>query len=285
VTFIITNSNTASAGGINLESGLVTVTIGGTNAADFVKVSTTCGPSLQPGQTCLYVVSFKPSAPGLRTATITVTSANGGNVGTNMEGIGLAPIEMQPCGYSESPTAGNSPRRCVTWPDGRCPLAASVAKLACISKLATGTHDSSDRTGLDFGQVSLGANCNPMNVKWFLVTVNSSTAADFMNLITATLTDAATPSNFRIANAGNTDDCNNPTRTCPRTEQCWISVEFMPQGTATGAKTATIAATGGSSGSASQNLTGTATGPLTIKPSAADFGTVVVNEAGTTQLP
>ena len=164
-------------------------------------------------------------------------------------------------------------------------VAASAAKMACINKLATSTDDATDRTGLAYGQVSLGANCNPMNVKWFLVTVNSSTSADFLNLITATITDAATPSNFRIARSGNTDDCNNTTKDVSKGPmQCWISVEFMPQGTATGAKTATIAASGGSSGSASQSLTGTATGPLTIKPSAAEFGTVVVNEAGTTAV-
>ena len=283
VTFTITNTNVASAGGINLESGPVTVTIGGTNAADFVKVSTTCGPSLQPGQTCLYIVSFKPSAPGLRTATISVTSTNGGNVGTNMEGIGLAPVQMQPCGYSESPTAGIAPAG-IALAAGDA-LTSDVAKLACISKLATGSTDSSDRTGLDFGQVSLGANCNPMNVKWYLVTVNSSTAADFMNLITATLTDAATPSNFRIANAGGVDMCNNQNKDVSKgPQQCWISVEFMPQGTATGAKTATVTATGASSGTASAALTGTATGPLTIKPATNDFGTVVVNEAATTTV-
>jgi len=269
VTFIIHNTNTATAQGVNLESGVVTVTIGGTNAADFVKVSTTCGPSLQPNQTCLYVVSFKPSAPGLRVATISVASANGGNAGTNMEGIGLPPISIQPCGYSA--TAARNPLY------GTSPTNAS-----CIKALADTTSilNKNDRTGLNFGQVSLGANCDPLNVKWFLVTINSSTAADNMNLITATLTDPQTPANFRISNASNTDECNNTNVDVSQgPATCWISVQFMPQGTAKEAKTAAVGAVGGSSGSASLNLTGASTGPLTITPSTANFGTVVVNEA------
>jgi len=271
VTYIIQNSNTATAGGINLESGLVTVTISGTNASDFVKVSTTCGPSLQPSQTCMYVVSFKPSAPGLRTAVISASSTNGGNVGGNMDGIGLPPISIQPCGYSATHTN----------PLGLAPNTATAAE--CVAQLAStsnGNLNKNDRTGLDFGQVSLGANCDPLNVKWFLVTVNSTTSADFRNVITATLTDPQTPANFRIANASNTEQCNN---TNPIVDQgpatCWISVEFLPQGTAKEAKTSSLAATGAGGGSASVNLTGTSAGPLTIQPSSQDFGTVVVNEA------
>ncbi len=117
-------------------------------------MSTTCGPSLQPGQTCIYIVSFKPSAPGLRTATISVSTDNGGNVGTNMEGIGLPPISIQPCGYSGS--AGEPPT--------------TKADAACVAALAStsgGNLNKNDSYGLDFGQVSLGANCDPTNVKWY----------------------------------------------------------------------------------------------------------------------
>ena len=274
VTYIIQNSNTATAGGINLESGLVTVTISGTNASDFVKVSTTCGPSLQPSQTCMYVVSFRPSAPGLRTAVISASSTNGGNVGGNMDGIGLPPISIQPCGYSS--TAGQNPLLA----DSHAVGYTAAACVAALASTSNGNLNKNDRTGLDFGQVSLGANCDPLNVKWFLVTVNSTTSADFRNVITATLTDPQTPANFRIANASNTEQCNN---TNPIVDQgpatCWISVEFLPQGTAKEAKTSSLAATGAGGGSAGVNLTGTSTGPLTIQPSSQDFGTVVVNEA------
>jgi hypothetical protein len=267
VTFTITNTNTASLGGINLESGAITVTIGGTNAGDFLKASTNCGPSLAPGQTCLYKVSFKPTASGARTSTISVTSTNGGNVATNMTAFGLPAIEMQPCGYSS--TLGGAPES----------LGPS-AKTNCIDDLKEDAINSSDRTGLAFGQVSLGANCNPLNVKWYLVTINSSTAADFRNLITAVLTDPSTPSNFRIANVGGVDQCNNTNVDVGNgPAQCWISVQFMPQGTAMDDKTASITANGASGGTASLNLTGKATGPLTINPSPQEFGTVVVNEA------
>ena len=136
VTFTIANSNTASNGGINLESGAVTCDHRRRpTLADFAMVSTTCGPSLQPGQTCIYIVSFKPTTPGLRTATISVSTANGGNVGTNIEGIGLAPIEIQPCGYAESTSAGIPPTD-ATLAAGDA-TASDAAKLNCIKKLAT----------------------------------------------------------------------------------------------------------------------------------------------------
>jgi hypothetical protein len=120
-----------------------------------------------------------------------------------------------------------------------------------------------------------------MNVKWFSATINSSTAADHMNLITSILTDASTPPNFRIL----TDGCNNTNEDVSHAAvHCWISVQFRPQGTAQDAKTATVQASGASGGLASLPVTGTATGPLTIKSSTNDFGTVVVNEAAATTV-
>ena len=73
----------------SMETGQVTVSIGGANASDFVIAVGDCGPSLQPTQSCTFTVSFKPTASGLRKATITVTSTNGGNAVTNIEAIAL----------------------------------------------------------------------------------------------------------------------------------------------------------------------------------------------------
>ena len=221
------------------------------------------------------MVSFKPTTPGLRTATIAASSTNGGNVGANLSGLGLPPISIQPCGYSG--VAGQNPLLSL---DHAAPAYTAAECVTALASTSNGNLNKNDRTGLAFGQVSLGANCDPLNVKWFLVTVNSTTSADFRNVITATLTDPQTPANFRIANASNTEQCNN---TNPIVDQgpatCWISVEFLPQGTAKEAKTSSLAATGAGGGSASVNLTGTSAGPLTIQPSSQDFGTVVVNEA------
>ena len=79
----------AMPGGVSLETGPVTVSLGGTDASDFVIAVGNCGPSLVPTQSCTFTVSFKPTAPGLRKATIMVTSTNGGNVGATIEAIAL----------------------------------------------------------------------------------------------------------------------------------------------------------------------------------------------------
>jgi hypothetical protein len=84
VTYVAT-----SIGGSSIPTGDVTVSLGGANASDFVIATSACGPSLVPNQSCTFTVSFKPTAVGLRKATITATSTNGGNVSTAIEAIGL----------------------------------------------------------------------------------------------------------------------------------------------------------------------------------------------------
>jgi hypothetical protein len=236
----------------------------------------------QPAQTCVFTVSFTPSASGARTASISVVSDNGGNVGTNISAFGLPPVELTACGFSESSTAGTPPAYAPPRPIASLSSLATTSTGVALLRSPTYTDiDSDDRTGLDFGQVSIGADCNPMNVKWFRATINSSTAADHMNLITSILTDPSTPANFRIL----TDTCNNTNEDVSKAAvHCWISVQFRPQGTVQNAKTATVQASGASGGLASLPVTGTATGPLTIHSATNDFGTVVVNEAAATTV-
>ena len=80
VAFTVTYVVPDSYGGSSLETGPVTVSIGGDGASDFVIAARDCGPSMQPTQSCTFKVSFKPTASGGRKAIITVTSTNGGNV-------------------------------------------------------------------------------------------------------------------------------------------------------------------------------------------------------------
>jgi len=49
------------------------ITLGGTNSADFQLTSNTCGASLGVGASCTMTLTFKPSALGKRSASLTVT--------------------------------------------------------------------------------------------------------------------------------------------------------------------------------------------------------------------
>ena len=71
-TVTLTNSGTAS---MNITS----VAVGGANAADFVKGTSTCGTTLAAGASCTTPVSFKPAAAGARSGTLVVTDSAAGS--------------------------------------------------------------------------------------------------------------------------------------------------------------------------------------------------------------
>jgi hypothetical protein len=78
--------------------------VGGTDAADFVKTGDDCsGASLRRAQTCHVLLRFKPSALGARSATLTLTDngKNGGQV-LALTGNGVAAPESVP-----GPTGAN----------------------------------------------------------------------------------------------------------------------------------------------------------------------------------
>jgi hypothetical protein len=54
------------------------IAVTGVNAADFTQTNT-CAPSLAAGASCTFSVTFKPSAPGARSATITLTDDDAGS--------------------------------------------------------------------------------------------------------------------------------------------------------------------------------------------------------------
>lgn len=66
-TIVISNT-----GGAALNS--LALTLAGNNPKDFA-FTTTCGATLQPGSTCLAVVTFKPTATSSRRATLSITDA------------------------------------------------------------------------------------------------------------------------------------------------------------------------------------------------------------------
>ena len=84
-THVITLTNTGD------QLVLITkVSIGGLNAPDFTQTAT-CLVSLKPGGTCSISVTFTPTAPGLRQATLTVTdNAPSGSQSVPLTGTGVA---------------------------------------------------------------------------------------------------------------------------------------------------------------------------------------------------
>ncbi len=90
----ITLSNTGTAA-----LTIASVAISGANAGDFSQTNT-CGTSVAAGGSCAITVTFKPTATGTRTGTITVTDNTGGVTGstqlTTLTGTAVAPVASVP---------------------------------------------------------------------------------------------------------------------------------------------------------------------------------------------
>ena len=77
--FVVTNT-----GGVM--SGVPTVAVAGTNAADFVKSSDGCTAALPPSGTCSFSIGFTPAAATMESATVTVTGMNTTPASVNAHG-------------------------------------------------------------------------------------------------------------------------------------------------------------------------------------------------------
>src|SRR5208282_4529458 len=62
----------------NLTLSIASLAVTGTNPGDFPE-TTTCGSSLAAGGSCTISVTFTPTAPGSRTATLTVSDSAAGS--------------------------------------------------------------------------------------------------------------------------------------------------------------------------------------------------------------
>jgi FG-GAP-like repeat/Abnormal spindle-like microcephaly-assoc'd, ASPM-SPD-2-Hydin/FG-GAP repeat len=87
----VTLSNATGTAPLSITS----IVIGGTNAGDFSQTNT-CGTSVVAGGSCSITVSFKPTATGLRSATLTLTDDNnavsGSTQNVSLSGTGTAPV-------------------------------------------------------------------------------------------------------------------------------------------------------------------------------------------------
>lgn len=88
VTITVKNGNPAGTPALGISS----VTVSGTNAADFVKTGGTCATSLAPAASCTVILKATPAAIGNRTATLNVaTTLPGGPVTSALNVSASAP--------------------------------------------------------------------------------------------------------------------------------------------------------------------------------------------------
>jgi hypothetical protein len=85
-------------------SGPVTMALGGSQQTQFSLVGGTCMtmPKLALNDTCTSIVRFAPTAPGLKSATLTAKATPGGPGVANLQGTGLTPAQLAiaPNGYT-----------------------------------------------------------------------------------------------------------------------------------------------------------------------------------------
>lgn len=239
------------------DSGAITFTLSGANAADFAVGETNCSVSLVPGASCTVKVTSTPSVVGARAAVLTVAGAKGGVFPVQLASAGVPVLGVYAC----------------TGAGGAC----STVSLA--------------DSDYSFGQAAL--NTQTPVVKSFRVIARGpvAAAAPFpSSTISVTMVDpAASGSNFAYPGALLVNPCNGGTVTVSGDSHpnvpaaspangtwiwdatavgyyCDFQVQFMPQGTVKGAKTATLSATGSATngGADTKTITGDATGPLTI---------------------
>jgi hypothetical protein len=269
VTFTVTNQETSG-----IDTGTITIEPTGAAAGDFVISSNNCPVTLNPGDACMVTVDFTPTAAGLRSATLQVTTVKGGNASASLNGLGLPFIEILPCSNMDGTIVGGDPNN-PQFPPSDPALYGTCTPL-----------DSSG--GTKFGQVPLNV-LDPSNIpnqeKAFVVRVRGSNSTKHTNKLTVGLTTPTSAADFSVSTTTtNTTPCTDATMDVSTgMQQCVVVLDFFPQ-SGVGDKTGTLTITGSDGGSASVSLSGTATGPLYFNPSPVDFGSVNVGTVSSVSL-
>lgn len=86
-TFTVSNSGTGA-------SGLIDISFGGTNAADFLLVRNDCNVMLAPGGSCSVDVALSSSTAGSKTGTLLATATSGGTASVTLLGTVVLPGEI-----------------------------------------------------------------------------------------------------------------------------------------------------------------------------------------------
>jgi hypothetical protein len=83
------------------------ITVTGTNAADFVQSSSTCGASLAFQASCTINLAFAPAASGARAAALTlVDDATNSTQSVALSGTGALPVTLSPASLSFTAKVG-----------------------------------------------------------------------------------------------------------------------------------------------------------------------------------
>ncbi len=168
---------------------VTTVTLGGTNPGDFPETNTCTNVTLQPGQSCAVTVTFTPTAPGSRSATVTVNSnAVNGNPTATLNGTGInTAITLAPASltFGAQIKGTTSPAQPVSLTN------TGSAALTLSSLAISGDFGETNTCG---GMVAAGATCS-INVTFTPSAIGTRTGS-------LTITDSATGSPQSITLSG-----------------------------------------------------------------------------------
>jgi hypothetical protein len=224
----LTNSGTAAL-------TLTSITFTGTNSADFSQTNN-CGTSLAAGANCAINVTFKPTATGARTGTLTVTdNATGSPQTAALTGTGTAPaVTLSPTSlaFGSQQVGVASAAKAITLTNS------GTATLTLTSITFTGTNSGDfSQTNTCGASLAAGANCS--------ISVTFKPTATGARSASVTITDSAANSPQTAALTG--------TGTAPAVTLSPTSLAFGNQLVATSSAAKAITLT--NSGTASLTLT------------------------------
>ena len=174
---------------------LSSMTISGTNGADFVQSATTCSPSLAATKSCTVSIIFTPSVAAAETATLTVTD----NANNNPQSVALTGTGVQPAKLSASAFAFGNQGLNNTSAAKTVTLTNNDTAAITISSIAiSGTNAS------EFAQsaTSCGASLNGHTSCTISVTFTPATTGAMSATLTVTDTAANSPETVALTGTG-----------------------------------------------------------------------------------
>ena len=234
-----------SSGGQALS--LNTLAMTGANPGDFAIVSDTCHvpTALQPGQSCSALVSFTPSAPGSRTAALTITdNASPTMESAQLSGSGLAPapaVTLVPGSLDfGSPTVGSATSMTVTITNA----GTAALHITNVALAGANTNDFSFSDPACNSAIPVNTSCT--------MTVTFKPLAAGLRTASVMLTDDAPDSPQAISLKGNA--------VAPPSSGVTVTPSNPDFGTITQGTSAPINITVKNTGTAALHITGTALG-------------------------
>jgi hypothetical protein len=180
----VTNSGTAAL-------AITSVVLGGANPGDFTE-TTTCTGSIAIGGTCTITATFKPTALGARSATITVTdNASGATQTIALSGTGVTPVTLSASStaFAGTPVGSAAAAQTLTLTNG----GTTAITMTSVAISGANASDFSDTTTCT-GTIAPAGTCT--------VTLTFKPTATGARAATLTLTDSAAGSPQSVALSG-----------------------------------------------------------------------------------